>query len=376
MKIAVNLLPFREKIAGAGKYAVKIIQELSMIDSQNDYYLFVTERGRENFNISKANFHFIAEKFNPNFFVIRILWEQLIFPFKLKKLNPDIIFTPSVAVPLIFRGKFLTTIHDLAYKNNLQKYPFLRKIYINVITRIAVKKSIIIFTVSNFSKREIENEFALKDKKVLITYNGVDDSFFRDYKVEEIIKFRKKYNLPDIFILYVGAIEPGKNLDKLFIAFSELLKKYDLELNLVLTTGVGWKQDYIINLLDQLKIKDKIIFLPYIEESELPLLYKSSKMLAYLSDYEGFGIPVLEALATGTPVLTSTSEAIMEYSGNVVTSVNSQNIEEIVKGIYDIITNKDFVSAKIIEGRKEAEKFKWVSSAKIIYNQISSFSDE
>jgi len=103
MKIAINLLPFRKKLAGAGKYAHKIVWELSKIDTFNDYYLFVTKEGKQNFEISAANFHFVLAKFNPNAFVYRILWEQFIFPFKLKKLKPDIVFTPSVST----RGSFL-----------------------------------------------------------------------------------------------------------------------------------------------------------------------------------------------------------------------------------------------------------------------------
>lgn len=371
MKIAVNLLPFRKKMAGAGKYARKIMQELSVIDSRNDYYLFVTREGKENFNITTPNFHFIYADFNPNYLLFRIFWEQIIFPFKLVNLKPDIIFTPSVAIPFFYKGRFFTTVHDLAYKKSINKYPWIRKIYLKLITTIAVKKSIIIFTVSNFSKKEIENEFPMKNKRVLITYNGVDEIFFKEYPSVDLLNIKSKYNLPENFILYVGVIEPSKNLDKLFIAFSELLKKYDLKYNIVLTSGIGWNQQDLIKLMDDLNIKDKIIFLPYIPETELPLIYKASKMLAYLSNYEGFGIPVLEALAVGIPVITSKSEAILEFSGQSVISVNPENIEDIVEGIYKIVTNLDYVNTLSLKGKSEAQKFMWANSAKVIYEQIN-----
>lgn len=373
MKIAVNLLPFRKKLAGAGKYAYKIIWELSKIDPLNDYYLFITEEGKENFKISKANFHFKVVKFNPNSFMYRIFWEQVIFPFSLKKLKPNIIFTPSVAIPFLYKGNFFTTIHDLAYKKNKPKYSQLRRMYLNTVTKIAVRKSKIIFTVSNFSKREIEKEFFLKNKKVLVTYNGVDEIFFRDYSSENLAAFKTRYDLPEDFILYVGAIEPGKNLDKLFIAFSELLKKHNVGLNLVLTSGIGWGNKDLLYLIDELKIKDKIIFLPYIPEEELPILYKSSLMLAYLSSYEGFGIPVLEALASGIPVISSKSQAIMEFSNNVVFPVNHEDIDEIAAVMYKIVTDREIVKSKIILGKKEAEKYKWSNPAQIIFDEISSY---
>ena len=373
MNIAVNLLPFRKKLAGAGKYAKKILEELSKIDSSNEYYLFITKDGKVNFNISSGNFHFIYAKFDPDFFLYRIFWEQAIFPFKLTKLKPDILFTPSVAIPFFYRGKFFTTIHDLAYKKSIHKYPLTRKLYLKAVTGIAVKKSIIIFTVSNFSKKEIENEFSMKNKRVLITYNGVDEIFLKDYPSIDILNVKNKYNLPENFILYVGVIEPSKNLDKLFIAFSELLKKYDLNYNLAITSGMGWNQQNLVNLMDDLKIRDKIIFLPYLPEAELPLIYKASKMLAYLSNYEGFGIPVLEALAAGTPVITSKSKAILEFSEDSVISVNPENIEEIVEGMHKIINDLNFVNSLSLKGKIEAQKFTWANSAKVIYDQISSY---
>lgn len=369
MKIAINLLPFRETIAGAGKYAQNIIHELSKIDSLNEYFLYVSEKGKNNFEITTKNFNIIIAKFNPESVIIRIFWEQFIFPFKLRKLKPDIVFTPSVAIPFLYKGRFFTTIHDLGYKSKT-KYSFLRKTYIKLITIIASKKSSIIFTVSNFSKAEIERELKIKNKEVLVTYNGVDEIYFRDYTPDEKSDFKKKYKLPDNYVLYVGAIEPGKNLDKLFIAFSKFSKKSDLDLFLVLTSGIGWKKEFLIDMLKELGIKDKIIFLPYIPEIELPLLYKCSKMLIYLSSYEGFGIPVLEALAAGTTVITSRSEAIIEFAGQSVIPVEPNNIDEIVSSIFKVIDNKDYILSKVEEGKKIAQKFRWANSAKIIYNQM------
>ncbi len=372
MKVAVNLLPFRKKLGGAGKYAHKIIWELSRSDTENDYYLFVTKEGKANFNIPAANFHFMNTGFNPNFFLYRIFWEQLIFPFKLKKLEPDVLFTPSVAVPFLYKGRLFTTVHDLAYKKNKHKYSFLRRTYLAAVTAIAVKKSDLVFTVSNFSRKEIEKEFSINKNRIVLTYNGVDEIFLKEYEKQKIDEFRKQYSLPENFILYVGAIEPGKNLDKLFTAFSELKKKYKPELKLTITSGVGWSNQKLFDLIKGLKIQDKVIFLPYISEEDLPLLYKSSAMLAYLSAYEGFGIPVLEALASGTPVLTSKSDAVMEFSKNAVISIEPEKIDEIVEGMYKILTDKEFVADKIIKGRKEAGKFKWSDPARVILNRISS----
>ena len=371
MKIAVNLLPFRRKIAGAGKYAKKILQELSEIDKNNQYYLFVTEEGKKNFEVYGSNFHFIIAKFNPDHFIYRIIWEQVVFPFKLKKLLPNIIFTPSVAVPLFYRGRFYTTIHDLAYKKSANKYSFFRRNYLDKITRVAIKKSEVIFTVSNFSKKEIENEFNTLNKKILITHNGVDEIFFKSFSDEEILEIKNRYNLPENYILYVGAIEPSKNLDKLLPAFSELIKEYNLDYYLAITSGIGWNQQFLTKLIRSLNIKEKIIFFPYIPEPDLPIIYRCSKMLTYLSNYEGFGNPVLEAIASGTPVLTSKSEAIKEFSEGLVVSVDLFNIGDIVEGMTKIINNRNFINAMTGKARTKAKKFRWRNSAKVIYDQFN-----
>lgn len=371
MKIAVNLLPIREKLGGSGKYSQMILIELAKFDKENHYYLFVSEKGKINFPIDQENFHFIIAKFNPSFVLNRIFWEQIIFPFKLFILKPDIIFVPSVAIPFLYNGRFLTTIHDIAYKKNKKKYSFIRSFYISIVTWISIKKSRTIFTVSNFSRTELLKEFKIKKNNILITYNGVEDIFFLERSSESIIQFRAKFGLPDQFILYVGAIEPGKNLDKLFLAFAIISKNYS-NLKLVLTAGLGWSQNELYNMIGELSLKNKIVFLPYIENKDLPLLYRSATMLIYLSSYEGFGIPVLEAMASGIPVIASKSAAINEFATDSIIAVNPENIDEVVHRIEKILSDKSFRQVLIQKGISKAKDFKWSKSAKVVFDNIIS----
>ncbi len=372
MKIAVNLLPIRKKVAGAGKYAQNIVLELSKQDKKNEYFLYVSKYGKKNFEIESPNFHFVVPKFNPESVLSRIFWEQVLFPIKLRKLKPDLVFTPSVAVPFLYDGIFFTSIHDLAYKNVKNKYSFLRNLYVRIITTIAAKKSQIIFALTEFSKNEFLKEFNLRNKKVLVTYTGVNENFFIEFAENEKSDFVKKYNLPALFILYVGAIEPGKNLDKLFLAFSELAKENE-NIRLVLTSGVGWEQNELNKLIIELEIKEKIVLLPYISEDELPLLYSSASMLTYLSSYEGFGMPVLEAMAAGTPIISSRSEAINEFAAEAILAIDPNNINDIVNGIKKILIDEKFRTSIVQKGKIKAQNFKWANSAKIILNEIESF---
>ena len=372
MKIAVNLLPIRKKVAGAGKYAQNIVFEMSRQDHKNEYYLYVSKHGKKNFEIESPNFHFIVPKFNPESVLSRIFWEQVIFPIKLMKLKPDIIFTPTVAIPFLFSGVFFTSIHDLAYKNVKNKYSFLRNIYVRFVTTIAAKKSKIIFALTDFSKNEFLKEFNLRNKKVLVTYTGVHKNFFVEFAENQKSDFMKKYNLPELFILYVGAIEPGKNLDKLFLAFYELAKENG-NIRLVLTSGVGWEQGELNKLIIELEIKEKILLLPYISENELPLLYRCASMLTYLSSYEGFGMPVLEAMAAGTPIISSRSEAINEFAAEAILAIDPNNINDIVSGMKRILNDEKYRTSIVKTGKIKAQNFKWANSAKIILKEIDSF---
>jgi glycosyltransferase involved in cell wall biosynthesis len=370
MKIAVNLLPFREKLAGAGRYAQKIVSELIDMDKTNQYYLFISQNGKVNFPFEQSNVSFITAEFNPDSVVSRIFYEQFIFPFKLRELQPDIIFTPSVAVPALYKGRFFTTIHDIAYKRNKNKYPLIRKWYVDFVTRLAVKKSDIVFTVSNFSKKELSKEFG-EGKEIIVTYNAVDENFFNHFSDTDKDNFRKKYNLPDKYFLYVGAIEPGKNLDKLFIAFAEFIKKNKSEYYLAITSGISWKENNLIRMIGQLNIKSNVIHLPYISEQELPLLYKCSTALAYLSSYEGFGLPVLEGMSAGIPVISSYSEAINEFSQGGIFSVDPDNINEIVETFELVVKNISVVKDRVEQAKSIAKKFNWRNSAQIILNQFN-----
>lgn len=370
MKIAVNLLPFREKLAGAGRYAQKIVEELVEIDKTNLYYLFISNKGKINFLFNQSNVKLITADFDPDSVFSRIFYEQFIFPFKLKELKPDIIFTPSVAVPVLYNGRFYTTIHDIAYKRIKNKYPLFRRKYVAFVTRLAVKKSEKVFTVSNFSKKELIEEFG-ESKDILVTYNAVDEKFFKDFSEKDKQHFKQKYNLPEKYFLYVGAVEPGKNLDKLFIAFADYLKKYNTKYFLAITSGISWKENELMRLIEQLNIKENIIHLPYISEVELPLLYKCSTALAYLSSYEGFGLPVLEGMSAGTPVVSSNSEAIKEFSQDGIFSVNPDDINEIVETFHLITENNPIVKQKVEIAKNIANNFRWRNSAQIILNQFN-----
>lgn len=367
MRIAVNLLPFREKLGGVGRYAKNTLSELALLDNENEYFLFLTKNSLEHFDIKKENFKQIICNVNSNSFIKRIIYEQIKLPKELNKYGIDLLFTPSVAIPIFSGQKKITTIHDIAYKKIKKKYPFLRRKYIGFVTKIALQKSDKILTVSEFSKNELLDEFKIKSEKISVIHNGVGAEYFAEYSCEKVSEIKRKYNLPDNYILYVGAIEPGKNLDILLEAFQLICEKRE-NINLVLTGGLGWQEDYIYHKINKKEILDKIIILPYIKDEELPIIYRNSELFVYISPYEGFGIPVLEAMASKIPVLASQSDAITEFALDSIFYVKDNNANFINKKIQYLLTNTLEVDIKINLAFERARNLTWVASAKKLYS--------
>lgn len=369
MNIGINLLPFRDKLGGAGNYAKNIVRELSLLDTENNYFLFVSRSGLGHFRTDNPKFELVVSSFNSSLFPVRIFWEQFVFPFQLRKRKIELLFTPSVAVPLLHFGRMATTVHDIAYKKLKKKYPALRRLYLAAITRLALRKSEIIFTVSNFSKEEIIKEYNIAKEKIIVTPNGIDDKFLKPVKDEVFAPLKEKYHLPEKYILYVGALEPGKNLESILRVFSYTLKEEgQSDLFLVLTGGMGWKKKKLFNLMRELSILDNILILPYIPDGELPVIYKLASVLIYISLYEGFGLPVLEGMASGIPVIASEIPPVKEFAGNSVSFINLHDQNSLKNKLYDLLCDSGKREYFIKKGMLAAEKYKWNEPARIIYS--------
>lgn len=215
MIIAINLLPFRRYLAGAGRYARNLVHEFAHLDKKNQYLLFATSENRHHFETDNPRFRIIQCDFNSSSTLKRIYWEQFILPAQLDEHKVDVLFTPSVAIPLAFKGNKFTTVHDIAYKKVPSKYPALRRLYVNWMTRQAVRRSDVLFTVSDYSKDEIVQEFGVSNGKLEVAPNGIEERFLRKVSPRDKSRLRERYKLSNKFVLCVGALEPSKNVDVL-----------------------------------------------------------------------------------------------------------------------------------------------------------------
>lgn len=351
-KVIVNLLPFDQKLSGTGYFFFRLFKEVLRLDSLNYYELHLSC----NIDVfscfeSAPNVKFIYHNL-PKSKVARVIYEQLIFPFKIRG---DIFFSPSVAIPFVFQfsvKNYITVIHDVV-PFIFKKYSLLQQIYVKLITRICAYRSDIIITVSENSKEDIIKYLKVDEGKIFIIYNFLNE--YRSLPVGE--------HLRENFFITVSTVQPGKNLLRLIESF-HLFYVQNPDYKLYIVGNLGWNYKDIISLVDQYKMKENILFLGYVTDESLEKLYCSARALLYVSLYEGFGIPPLEAMSYNCPIVVSNVSSLPEVVGEAGIYVNPYDINDILNGINEVINIdlvyyriKSTIQCKKFDGYVEAKKF-------------------
>jgi glycosyltransferase involved in cell wall biosynthesis len=374
MRIGIDARFFGPTGKGLGRYTQKLIEKAEELSAQgkaesgedfgNDYFIF----------LKKENFHEYQPQ-NPKFkkILADYTWysfaEQLLFPQLLKEYNLDLMHFTHFNVPLFYRKKFIVTIHDLILLHfptikNTTLNPFfywLKFLAYRLIINSALKRSEKIVTVSEFTKNDIlENYKKIPSEKITITYEACEKLCAPSLnKDEDILKY---YAIIKPYLIYIGNAYPHKNLEKLIGAFSLLSKNYP-DLSLVL---VG-KNDHFYFSLKKL-VRDKkiknIIFLGYVPDCDLNSLNRNASAYVFPSLYEGFGLPPLEAMAVGTPVISSDHLCMQEILGNSAYYFNGKVELDIARAIERILTDNALREKLIIAGYQQIKKYSWEKMAK------------
>lgn len=289
----------------------------------------------------------------------RILWEQLALPAVLRRINADLLHAPAFVGPLLSHKPQVITVHDLSF----MRYPaFFRRgnrLYLRTMTGIACRRASAVIAVSDFTKQEVVNLLKVPDSRVHTIYHGVQPRFCPRPR-EEVARFRAQQGLPERFILYMGTLEPRKNLLTLLRAFARL---HDPTLHLVLAGGKGWLYDEIFDEIAALGINEVVHLPGYVPSDMQALWYNAAMAFAYLSHYEGFGLPIIEAQACGTPVLTGNTTALPEAAGDAALLVPPENVEAVAEGLHRLIRDTALRDTLRQRGRNHAAQFTWEKTA-------------
>jgi glycosyltransferase involved in cell wall biosynthesis len=369
MKIAINASILDDIPSGLGTYTLNIINELCKIIDKEDELIIYTSCPnyfKEQFNIKIKSISAKTQpKYGKNAAIKRFLWTQLCLIRDIKRENIDILYSPTQH-GVLFPYNQIVTIHDLLpihfnYKNSLQR--ILQSSYYKYILPKVLNKSRII-TVSDNTMNDIINYYNINKERVIRIYNGYNSEQF--YVRKEANKYiYKKYGIIN-YILGVGASYPYKNYDNALKAFSLLKNEIINDMMFVIVGGRTDYQNQLKMLSHNLGISQNILFIDYVPQAELPYLYSAAKSFLYPSLYEGFGLPVLEAMACGCPVITSKTSSLPEVGGNAVYYVDPYNIEDIANGILKLLKNEELRNKLIISGLKRVENFTWRKTAEQI----------
>jgi len=368
---------------GIGNYTLKLIQNLAVMDSENKYILYVDREDSE--NILPQNNNFKVSRLVPsNYF----LWEQIALPIQAKKDAIDILHCTGNTAPIFLnkRIKLVVTIHDVMYLKDYYELPKSQSIYqrIGRVYRRAIVPRTIrrlskVLTVSEFSRRDIMKHLPhLKCEQIRVTYEAANESFKCIDKSVAFQKTKDMLGIEEGFVIALGAMDPRKNTASIIKTFIELKKERCIKEKLVVVGIPNWKNTVFYDIVLNSDLKEHIIFTDFISESDLVFLYNSSIVFLYPSMYEGFGIPILEAMSCGVPVITSNRTSIPEITGDCALLINPDDRDDIKKTLIRLLSDTNMRDELIKRGVKRAKEFSWKKMAKEtieIYKGINNMTD-
>jgi len=364
MKIGFNLLQYTS-LSGIEVVAQKIITHFQL-NPDDELVLFTNQKSKELFSNLNQQAKIINKDFSRLNRLSLILYQQFNLPRILKKQKIDLLFCPSLAMPLLWRQK-IVTIHDLAFLRFKNESGLLFRIYLYLALFSAKYFSLAITTVSKFAQQEIAELMKIKPAKIFVIPNGQPE--FPTVSINQCQAILKKFNLltngtnKKSYFLYIGKAYPRKNLTKTIQAF-QLFSTQHPEYSLILAGQKDRNQQKLIQLVKDLQLESKVIFLGFITLEEKITLIKEAAALIMISLYEGFGLPILEAQSLGTPVITSTTSSLPEIAGNSAILVDPNNLNEIIDGLEKIANNKNLCQELIIRGYKNISRYSWLESAR------------
>lgn len=278
------------------------------------------------------------------------LWEQFVLP--LKSFN-KVLWSPSTTGP-IFKANQIVTLHDMIWYEHPEWFSKSFALYYKIFVPLVLKKSKKIIVISEYTKNQAIKYLKLPSEKFATIYNGVDEKF-RIYSKNEINNIRGKYKLKKPFLLCVGSLKPNKNLNRLFLAWEAVSYSFKKNFDLVVVGGTGNN----FNGVGFEKLPDEVRLLGHIPDKDLPLIYSAAYAFVFPSLYEGFGLPILESMACGTPVITSNVTAMPEVAGNAALFVNPYFVEELKSSIELICSNRKLYNNLVEKGLERVSHFHW-----------------
>ncbi|HEY5601312.1 MAG TPA: glycosyltransferase family 1 protein [Patescibacteria group bacterium] len=368
---------------GSGQYGFELLCALAKIKTDHKFEIFLKNQPHE--DLPKESSNWVYRVFGP-----KKLWTQIALPMNLYLGSPkiDVFFSPSHYAPRFSNVKQVITIFDLSYIHFPQSFAKKDLYQLRNWSAYSVGKADKIITISQSSKKDIIEIYKIKPEKITVTYPGVGEQF-SPRSGGEVKSVMNKYGINSDYIIYVGTLQPRKNLVRLLEAVEKVIRQLGLEalrgeqpkslttqepnnLVLVIVGKKGWLYDEIFSAVKELNLEGKVIFTDFVPDDDLPALFSGAKAYVNVSLWEGFGIPVAEAQACGTPVVVSNTSSLPEVVGDSGVQVDPEDADSIARGILKIVTDEKFAQSLVKNGFENIKRFSWENCAKQTLEVLSS----
>ncbi|MBU0731371.1 glycosyltransferase family 4 protein [Patescibacteria group bacterium] len=368
MRIGIDcrtiLSPNLGEKAGVGHYTYYLVKNLIAIDKSNEYVLFFDHRAPDTKEFEKKNVKIIKFPFSQYKKYMPYGYSHLIISAVINREKIDLFHGPANTVSMNVKAPCVITIHDLAIYNHPSWFPSKQGFSTKYVVPKSVEKADKIIAVSESTKNNIIKLFKTDTEKIDVIYEGFE-KVPRQAR-DKIEKIKKKFDTGDNFVFYVGTIEPRKNLDNLVKAFDRLMmtkyKKYQ-DFKLIIAGGKGWKFDDFFSAVKKSKC-GRVRYIDYVTHDEKIALMSSATAFVFPSLWEGFGLPVLEAMNLDTPVITSDVSSLPEVAGDAALLVNPKSVKSMEKGLDQVLGSLTKRETMIKKGGEQAKKFSWNKAAR------------
>jgi len=351
---------------GTEWYSYYLIQWFKKLDKDNHYFLYTNAALKKGLEICPQNFTQKVLNWPPGrlWTQFRLSWEMLK---KRKKL--DRLFVSAHVIPLIHPKNTVVTIHDIGFERFPEIYPWYDIVYHKWAIRFAKHAASKIITISEFSKSELIDVFKIKPEKIKVIYNGYDKEKYKLYEKQEIDEIKSKYNLKDPYLIFIGRLEEKKKTPFLIECFAEFKKQFP-QYKLVLIGRQGHGFEKVKDNIEKYSLKNEVIFPGWIQTNDLTRILAGAQAMVFPSLYEGFGIPVIEAMACGVPVACSKTTSLPEVCGQAAVLFDPKNKEQIIESMKKIVSDQDLRQNLIEKGLENVKRFSWEKCAHQTLDEI------
>ena len=369
MRIAVNTrLLLKDKLEGIGWYTYETLSRIVKSHPEHEFY-FLFDRPYSKEFIFEKNVHPIVINPPTRHPILWYIWFEWRIPKILRKINADVFLSPDGFLSLKSNTPSIAVIHDINFKHHPKNLKFFHRIFYNYFFKKYAKKASRIVTVSNYSKQDICNSYNIDASKIDLSLNGVNSNF-HPIGLQDQIATRNKYSDSKDYFIFVGALHPRKNILRLLLGFDAFKSESKSSNKLLIVGAKMWWNNDLKKCFENLKYKDDVIFAGRKNTEELNLLYASALALCYVPCFEGFGMPIIEAMKCACPVITSNVSAMPEVAGDAALLVNPFEITEITDAMTKLNANNELRAELSSRGQMHSQHFNWNTTAIALWESI------